>query len=168
MKFRFTGLKEYVQKLEKLSNPAVAEAMVVRAVAEGSRIVDSATRKELQSMPVDNRPYVYGDLEYGDGVYRYVEGKRTGILQVQKDALIASFGTSPIETRNGFTNDKTGVDNSRNKLGQKQVTVARRLENGTSYMKKNPVFSRASRKARKDCLEEMQKSLDESIKALTR
>jgi len=155
MKFRFTGLKEYVAQLERLSNSAVAEAMIERAVYEGSKIVDNETRRELNALPVDNRPYVK-------------DGMRTSILQVQKDALVASFGTSPIETRNDFTNDKTGVDNSRNKLGQKQVTVARRLENGTSYMKKNPVFSRASRKARKPCLEEMQKSLDESIKALMR
>ena len=154
MKFRTTGLKEYVGKLERLSNSMVAESLIERAVIEGSKIVDKATRKELEALPVDNRPYA--------------EGKRNGILQVQKDALIRSFGTSQVETRNDFTNDKTGVDRSVNKLNQPAVVIARRLENGTSYMKKNPVFSRASRKSRKDCIDEMQKSLDESIKALMR
>ncbi len=159
MKYQMKGLKNFVDRLAVISNPLVANAMVERAVHEGSRIVDNMTMKELEALPVDNRPYV--DVKNG-------EDKRTSIMQVQKDHLLVAFGTSPIENRNDFINRKTGVDNSRNKLGQKAVTVARRLENGTSYMKKNPVFSRASRKARKPCLEEMQKSLDESYKALLR
>lgn len=154
MKFRFKGIDEYIARLERITNPYTAEEMIEKAVEDASKIVDQQTLKELQALPVDNR--------------QYVDGKRDGILQVQKDALIKSFGTSPIENKNDFINDKTGVDRSVNKLKQPQVVIARRLENGTSYMKKNPVFSRASRKARKPCLEEMQNSLDKSYKALMR
>ena len=165
MKFRFKGLKEYADKLERLSNSITANAMVEQAVADGSEIVDKQTYDELLKVKIDNRPYV--------------DGMRDGILQIQKDTLLKAFGTSPIENKRDFINDKTGVDNSKipYKLTAKQqkerykknlyvVTMARRLENGTSYMKKNPVFSRASRKARKPCLEAMQESLDRSYKSL--
>jgi len=40
------------------------------------------------------------------------------------------------------------------------------LEKGTSFLPKDPVFSRGSRKGRKPCLEAMQKSLNEDIERL--
>lgn len=149
MKYRVKGLDKYINQLEQLSNMAYQRLAIEKAIQEGSKVVDDETVKQLKALPVDNRPYVVG--------------KRDSIMQIQKDALVRSFGTSPIDERRNFINDKTGVDDSRNKLGQYQVTIARRLENGTSYMKKNPVFSRASRKARNECIEKMQESLNESI-----
>ena len=149
MKYRVKGLDLYIRQLEQLSDMAYQRLAIEKAIEEGSKVVDEETLKALKALPVDNRPYV--------------DGMRTSILQVQKDALVKSFGTSPIDSKKNFINDKTGVDNSKNKLGQYEVTVARRLENGTSYMKKNPVFSRASRKARNACIDKMQESLNESI-----
>lgn len=149
MKYRVKGLDKYINQLEQLSNIAYQRLAIEKAIEEGSKVVDEETVKQLKAVPVDNRPYVVGE--------------RTSILQVQKDALLKSFGISPIDNKRDLINDKTGVDDSVNKLGQPAVVIARRLENGTSYMKKNPVFSRASRKARNDCIEKMQESLNESI-----
>lgn len=160
MKFRFKGLKEYVEKLERLSNTFNTEACIELAVKEGSDVVAEYTMKELQAMPVDNRPYVK-------------DGMRTSVTKKVKEELIKSFGVTPLANYDGFINKKTGVAYGYNGVrtrrypkGQPNVVIARSLEKGTSFMPKNPVFSRASRKARKPCLAVMEKSLNESIEAI--
>lgn len=152
MRYRFKGMKEYVQKLERLSDRVNTLCAIDKAVTEGSEVVSQYTLNELQAMPVDNsRPH---------------QGERRSINELQKRALIKSFGITPLADYNNLINRKTGVDYGTNRLGQPHVVIARRLENGTSYMPRNPVFSRASRKARKPCLEAMEKSFNESLEAL--
>ena len=159
MRYRFKGLKEYVEKLGRLSNPFNAEACIDVAVDKGSEVVADYTVQELKNLPTDDRP---GRVD-----------QRTGLRTIQKNFLIEEFGVSPLENKNGFINRKTGVD--RGVLTYKDgsgytpaIVLARSLEAGTSFMQKNPVFSRASRKARKPCLEAMEKSLNESIEAICR
>lgn len=154
MKYRFKGLKSYVSKLESVASAAMTNLMIEDAITAGAQVVKDITMKELEHLPVDNRPYV--------------QGKRTSIMQVQKTALINAFGTSDFQTKRSRTDKKTGVRRGLNKLEQPHVVIARRLENGTSYMKKNPVFTRASRKARTPCLEAMQESLNKAYDRLTK
>lgn len=159
MKFQTKGLDKYVRNLEAIGNPFAAEAYMKQAIKDGSDVVADATRSELSKIKVDNRNYVpIGPDSKG----------RNGLLQVQKDALLESFGISQIQDKNGFLNDKTGVQRGKNKLGQPHVTIARRLESGTSYMPKDPVFSRATRKSRKECIRVMQESLSKAIRDLMR
>lgn len=160
MRYQFKGMKEYVEKLTRLSNPFNTEVCIDIAVDKGSKVVAEYTKKELENMPVDNRPYVK-------------DGMRAGVTQKVKNELIKAFGVTPLANDNGFINKKTGVDKGYNGVatrkypkGQPHVVIARSLEKGTSFMRKNPVFSRASRKARKPCLEAMEKSLNESIEAI--
>lgn len=158
MRYRFKGLKEYVQKLENLSNTFNAQVCVENAVTKGSEVVAEMTLKELKTLPVDNRPYVK-------------DGMRTSITQKAKNELIKSFGVTPLDIKpSGIIDRKTGVDYGYNGIATKKhphgtpnVVVARSLEKGTSFMPKNAVFSRASRKARKPCLEAMQQSLNDDI-----
>ena len=159
MRYRFKGLKEYVEKLGRLSNPFNAEACIDVAVDKGSEVVAEYTVKELRALPTDDRP---GKVDH-----------RTGIRTIEKNFLIKEFGVTPLSNDNGFINRKTGVDRGTltyNDSGYytPAVVLARSLEAGTSFLDKNPVFSRASRKARKPCLEAMEKSLNESIEAICR
>lgn len=159
MRYRFKGMDEYVAKLTRLSNKFNAEACIDIAVDEGAKVVAEYTVRELNKIPTDDRP-------------QRVD-KRNGLRTVQKKFLIKEFGTTPLENRNGFVNRKTGVDRGvityKDQSGYTPaIVLARMLESGTSYMDKNPVFSRASRKARTPCLEAMEKSLNESIEAICR
>lgn len=150
MKYRIKNLDKLLTQLADMSNPLIFNEEVRKALDKGSGVVADVTRNELQKLPVDNRSFVK------DG--------RTSILQVQKDALLKSFGVTPIQSgKKDSINRKTGVSRTKNKLGQPNVTIARRLENGTSYMPKNPIFSRASRKARSECIKTMDDSLKKSI-----
>lgn len=154
MKYSVKGLDRLFTQLADLSNSSLFIEECVKAIDKGSDIVADTTRSELQNLRVDDR--------------RFVEGQRDSIRSVEKVGLLNSFGITPVQykDRKNSIDRKTGVDDERNKLDVKNVTVARRLENGTSWMKKNPVFTKASRKARKQCLIAMEISLNDSIQRI--
>lgn len=158
MKFRFKGLDKYITKLENLSNSFNAQACVEIAVDKGAEVVAEMTVAELKNLPEDNKPWATA------------ENKRHGVRSIEKQFLIKEFGVTPLENKNGYINEKTGVDKGTLTYHghgyTPAVVLARSLERGTSFMDKNPVFSRASRKARKPCLNAMQESLNESITIL--
>lgn len=151
MRFRFKGLKEYVKKIENLSNSLNAEVCVENAVTEGSKVVSKITLEALEKMPTDDRRWATP------------ENKRNGLRSYEKKDLIASWGITPLDIKGNLIDRKTGVDRGYNRGGTPNVVIARSLEKGTSFMVKNPVISRASRKARKPCLEAMQESLNRDI-----
>lgn len=152
MKYTVKGLDKLLSQLADMSNFLVFDQEARKALDAGADVVGDITRKELENLTVDNRNYVL------DG--------RKGIMQIQKNALLKSFGITPIQEVKNKIDRKTGVSYGTNELGQPNVVIARRLENGTSYMPKNPVFSRASRKARSQCLKAMEESLNNSINKL--
>lgn len=152
MRFRVKGLEEYTIKIEQLSNVFVLDDVIEKALQKGADVVADKTKSALVNLPVDNRPYVVG--------------QRDGLLQVQKSGLVNSFGISPVQKKKTITNIKTGVDKGTNKIGQPNVTIARRLESGTSYMKKNPVFKRATKSAKEECLNVIANSVKDSLEEL--
>lgn len=150
MRFRFKGLKEYVAKLENLSNSFNAEVCVENAVTKGAEVVSEMTLDALRSMETD-------DTWAKDG------SKRKSIRTYERDDLIKVWGVTPLQVKNNVVDRKTGVDYGYNRANTPNILVARAMEKGTSFMEKNPVISRTSRKARKPCLEAMQESLNNDI-----
>lgn len=154
-KWRFYGFDNYIKQLEELGNPLVIDVYLKKAIWAGADVVEDATKEALINLPVDNRP---SNVDY-----------RTSINQKQKNGLIDSYGCAPPRYDGTFLNVKVGFDGyndiktKRWPQGQPNVVIARSLESGTSFMKKNPVISRTERKQKKACLEAMQKSLNETI-----
>lgn len=157
MKYRIKGLDKYIQQLENLSNVNYTRACIELAVDEGSRVADEYTVRELNNLPTDDDPQR--------------KPKRRGIRTIQKRFLLRTFGVSPSDNDRGFINEKTGVNREviryKDRSGYTPaVVLARQLENGTSYLNRDPVFSRASRKARKSVIEAMEKSFNKSIEEI--
>lgn len=152
---KFTGIDEYVRRLEGLS--FYADKMIGEAVYEGAKIVANETKSALESLPVDNST---------------AKETRRSINELQKQGLIHSFGIAPLRRDGDFINVKTGFDGynrliTRNfPLGQPNVMIARSLESGTSFMPKNRVISRATNRAKKACEQAMKDSLEENIQKL--
>ena len=151
MRYRIKGLDKYIKSLENLSESYNVLISIENAVTDGSIVVRDVTKQELNKLPTDDTP-------------KRVK-KRKGIRTIEKKFLLSTFGVSPSEKSFNDVNRKTGVNlatlqyrNSKSYLPA--VTLARRLERGTSYMDKDPVFSRSSRKARKPCVDAMQESLN--------
>ena len=155
MKYSIKGIDKLLVQLADMSNALVFDEEAKKALEKGADVVADITRQELISMKVDDRPFVNVEKE----------GKRTSIRTIQKNALIRGFGLTPIQytDKKNAMNKKTGVNKDVNKFNQPNVVIARRLERGTSYMDKNPVFSRASRKARNQCIKAMGDSITNSI-----
>lgn len=156
MKYRFKGLDKYVKTLENLSNSWNAEVCVENAVTAGAKVVSEMTLDALQKLPTDDTPWV----EPPD--------KRKGLRTYEKNDLIKVWGVTPLQLKNGMIDRKTGVDKGYNRNGTPNIVIARSLEVGTSFLEKDPVFSRASRKARTPCIEAMQESLNEDIELITK
>lgn len=145
---KFKGIDEYVRRLESLT--MATDKIIGEAVYKGAEIVANNTKSALNSMPVDNRQKV---------------DERRGILEIQRQGLVHSFGVAPLRDDKGFINVKTGFDGI-NRIGQPNIWVARMLESGTSYMPKNRVISRATNRSKKACEEAMKKSLEGNIEKL--
>lgn len=150
--FKFNGVDEYVRKLENLES--YVDEYIGEAVYEGADIVADAIKQALEALPVDNRPWA---------------DPRNGIMEVQKQCLIGSFGIAKLQNDNGYRNVKLGFDGY-NKVkskaypqGQPNVMIARALESGTSFMPKNRAISKATNNSKKECEKAMQESLDKAI-----
>ena len=155
-RIKFTGLDEYIKKIEELGE--LSQLYVGEAIYEGAKVVGDATKQALEQLPVDNSP---STVEY-----------RKSINKKQKEALIASFGIAPLRYDRDFLNVKTGFDGyneivtARWPLGQPNNVIARSLESGTSFMPKNPVISRATRNSKDAALKAMRESLNRSIEKI--
>lgn len=147
------GLDEYIEKLGNLEFSA-PEAMG-KAIYEGARVVADATRAALQALPVDT----------GKGN----ASRLRGVNAVEKQGLIEGFGVSKAQDDGGYFNVKLGVEgynSSRTKKyprGHPNLMIARSLEKGTSFMRKNPVFSRTARAKKAEAEKVMQETLDREI-----
>ena len=116
---KFTGLDEYIQKLENVTNHTRGVAKM--ALWEGGKVVGDSIKSSLNEIPVEDH-YVPKDT------------KRTGIRADEKAAIIAAFGLSKMrETEGGYST----------KAGFNAGTKIRAVESGTSYMQKHPVVRKA-------------------------
>lgn len=156
-KFQFENIDELVAEYKALGNDT--DEMVRRAVYEGAKVVADGIKSALENLPVDDSRHPVDEM-------------RTSITTIQKKGLVDSMGISKMRDDEGFINVRIGVS-GRNKLktrynpsGQPNAQVARALERGTSYMPKNPVFSKTAKEMKKACEQAMQDSLDRDVKAV--
>lgn len=133
----FTGLEDYIIKLEHLSS--YTPDMMEKAIYPGAGMIADAVKGEIESLPVGTHP------EKGE------------IVQEQKDGLLAGFGVAPFSEDDGFTNVKLGFDGYNAKKtkkypsGQPNALIACAVESGTSFRRKNAFISRAVRRTRAAC-----------------
>lgn len=149
-KWKFEGLDEYLSQLEKLSN--TSDEAIGHAIYEGAGVVAKSCASAIQSLPVNN--------QYGSD----------GITSVQKAGLIEGFGISHEQTDGLYRNVKLGFDGYNKQKtkkypnGQPNSMIARSVNSGTSFRKKNPFMDRATRSAKSACEEKMKEVIEDEIK----
>ena len=153
-----TGIDRYIQKLVNLefASPHTAG----KAVYEGAKIVADAIKAEIEALPVEKARKNSED------------DKATGITQRQKDGLRDGFGIATMRQDGSFYNVKLGFHGYNSQKtkkypsGQPNAMIARAVEGGTSFRKKNPFVSRAVRKVRKQAEKKMAEVVDQEIKKI--
>lgn len=160
-KIDFKGIDEYSKVLDVLGNES--EKIIESAVYKGAAIVADEIKQGIKSIPIEegenNLPPV-GDAQH----------KLTGVSRRQKADLIDSFGLAPMENDGGYIQTKAGVDGygsiptKKYPRGVPNVMMMRSIESGTSFRQKNPIFRKATNRARKRAEQAMGNEIDEQLK----
>lgn len=151
-KWKFEGLDEYLRRLESLEGDS--RAAIGRAIYDGAGIVAREVADEIKKLPVNN------------------QHQSNGVTSVQKAGLIEGFGISHIEDDGAYRNVKLGFDGYNKQYtknhpkGQPNALIARAVNSGTSFRKKNPFVDRATRRAKSKCENAMREVIEKSINSI--
>lgn len=150
---------EYLARIAKLE-AELKDKVLGEAIYGAAGIVADEIRATLKQIPTDEG---YGTRENptrGPAVYQ-VNGLEDslGIASLQDD------GAGCLNVKIGF-DGYNGIRTKRWPNGQPNQMVARSVESGTSWMKKNPFVRKAVAATRKRAVEYMKNSVDRSMEAI--
>lgn len=151
------GLEEYALMLSKLGS--ASEAITKEAVYAGAAVVADAIKEALKDLPVED----------GFGTDK---DPINGITKKQKADLIDGFGLTPIEDKDGYVQTKAGFDGygsvptKKYPKGVPNQLIARSVESGTSFRKKNPFIRRTVNKVRGQAQDAMAKEIDSILEKM--
>ena len=149
-KWNFEGNDKYIEQLRKLE--ADSDDIIKRAVYEGAGLVADAVKAAARDLRTDDEYHKEGDMQMGP-------------RSEQKEGLIDGFGISKMKDEDGYINVKLGFSGT-NDRGEKNTTVARQVEGGTSWMVKQPFIRQASNATKNACEQKMAQVFDEEIAKL--
>ena len=150
--WKFVGLDELVAEYNRVLNGE--KDYIGKAVGAGAGIVADAVKTEIRGLPVNN--------QYNSGV----------ITSVQKKGLIDGFGIARLQDDNGYLNVKLGFDGYNGQKtkkypnGQPNSVIARSVNSGSSFRKKNPFVDRATRANKAKCEQVMERTINDEITKL--
>lgn len=160
-KIDFRGIDEYMKVLAALQ--AESEEVIKSAVYQGAALVADEIKQGIKSLPIE-------EGENGLPPMGSSEKKLTGVSRRQKADLLDSFGLAPIENDDGYIQTKAGVDGygsiatKKYPKGLPNVALMRSIESGTTFRQKNPIFRKATNRARKRAEKVMAEELDRQLK----
>lgn len=155
-KIEFKGLDVYVQHLSRLDNQA--DKYIGKAIYDGADIVADSIKSAINALPTDDS-------------YKK-EGLKNGPTSIQKAGLVHSFGIAKLRREGSELNVKIGFDgynrviSKRWPQGQPNAMVARSIESGTSFMKKNSFVSKGTRTAKPLAEAKMKETIEKEIEIL--
>ena len=146
-----TGLDDYLTQIQNLE--FTAPKALAYAVYAGAKVVADEIRKDLEALPTEEKFY----------------NPKTALLPAEKQGLLDGLGISAQKNENGYVNSKIGEDGYNDDVTEKyprghpNAMIARALEHGTSFMPRNPVFTRATKRAKAAAEEAMAQEIDNQI-----
>ena len=145
-KLTFEGLDKYQAQLEKIMDKV--PKMMNASLYDGADVLADAIQKEINGL-TELEPVVRQGLHEGLGVARFWN-------------------------ENGMTVTKIGFDGYNKKItkrwpkGQPNAMIARSTIRGTSWMRANRFTARATKNARKQCIEAMASRFDSEVEKYTK
>lgn len=154
-KLTFSGLDDYVEQLERLSN--ASRECIGEAIYQGAGFVADKVKEATRALPIDERHVKDGQM-------------LNGITRKQKAGLLDGFGIAPLRDDNDYLNVKlgfAGYNSVKTKTfpnGQPNAVIARSVNSGTSFRQRIPFVDDAVRQAKKACEEKMKDTIENEIK----
>ena len=128
------------------------------------KYINNLTNLALESEEITKRGVYDGMKVVADAIVAGIGGIKpgNGITDDDISSLRSGFGISHIENRGGNINAKTGFA-GKNSRGQKNASVARSIESGTSYRAKQSFVGTAGRKSKAAAEQAIAKTIDDEI-----
>lgn len=145
-------IEELVQTLNHIADNS--EEMAKKAIYEGAKILADQIKSNIESLPTDE--------EWGTS-----ENLKKGPSAAEKQEIKEAFGLAEMFDSNGFINTKLGFDGY-NSDGKALQMIARSINSGTSFMKKNDFFTKGVRQGKERATEKMKEILEQEIENLQR
>ena len=153
-RFQFDGIDDYISELEKLYGDT--EDIIGAAIYQGAGVVMKSVVSAIAGIQTDER-------------FGTPENKTIGPNSYQKEGLVRSIGIAKLRKDGSFWNVKFGFDGYNGiqtktwPNGQPNAMVARSVESGTSWMKKQPFMRKAESSSRVRCEAAMANEIDKQI-----
>lgn len=140
--YEFVGLDEFIQLCDLTEKSA--SRIIGRSIYPGAKVMANAIRHSVDSLPVEKRQhgrrrfaltdYQLKGLQEGLGISRI----KKGVVGKSKDRQMGKYGWN---VKIGFKGYNSKVT-KRWPLGQPNAMIARSLNSGTSFLRKNPFIDR--------------------------
>ena len=153
-KWDFKGVDKLLEQYQRLYDGS--DEMIGKAIYNGANVAMKAFVSAIEGLKTDDR-------------YGTPENPTMGPSTYQKEGLLRSVGIAPMRWDGNFCNVKIGFDGYNGlhtktwPQGQPNQMVARAVESGTSWMRKQPFTRKAARNSKKACEEAMAQTIDKEI-----
>ena len=153
-KFQFEGVDDLIAQYQKLESNA--DDMIGEAIYEGAGTVMKYVSAAVEGIATDDR-------------HGTPEAPCIGPTTYQKEGLIRSLGIAKMRQDGTFFNVKIGFDGYNGVItktwpsGQPNSMIARAVQSGTSWMRKQPFLRKAEQAARGPCEKAMAAVVDKRI-----
>lgn len=158
-KFQFEGVDDLISQYERLASNSLE--VIGKAIYNGAGVVMKHVTQAVDSISTDNK--------FGTS-----QNPVSGPTTIQKIGLQQSLGITKMRADGDFWNVKIGFDGYNNVKtkkwpgGQPNSMVARSIESGTSWMRKQPFMRRAEQSALGPCEAKMAETVDKEISKLVK
>lgn len=148
------GINEYLQTLNRLGKEI--EGISKQAIYEGAKIIADEIKNNIEALPTDE--------EWGTP-----KKMKAGPTKAEKENIARGLGIAHMQDNKGTINTKIGYDDAGYDENNKPIQmIARSVNSGTSFMKKNPFFEKGVRnsrnKAKQKMIEVAEKELEKIAK----
>lgn len=141
-KMQVKGLDELIKKVEEAGKDP--EELVKRALWEGAGLMADTIRAGVASIPT---------------------GEKREITETEKAGLLNGIGISHMRGENGSVSVVIGF-NGTNADGKRNTTIMRRVESGSTSVRKRPTVRPAKNRARAAAMEAMRAQFEKDMKEL--
>lgn len=159
-KIELQGFDTYLKQIKALQQSA--EKMCKAVVYPGAAVLAEKIRAETAALPTISDAEALGNFRSGTVNAALSESQKAGLVESLGISSIKKDRSGMVQTSVGFTGYNS-VKTRHFPNGQPNPEVARSLEKGTSYLRRNRFVERAVRAAKAEAIEAMAAEADAYI-----